>query len=50
MYVDASFVEVGEVVFPACSHTRSIALAYRDYARLVRPVVADLVAVVHPVV
>ena len=48
VYIDASFVEVDKVVFPAASHAESIALAYRDYARLARPVVADLVAVPHP--
>ncbi len=47
VYVDASFVEVACVVFPAGTHTDCIALTYRDFARLVRPVVADLVQTSH---
>jgi Ala-tRNA(Pro) deacylase len=49
LYIDASFVEVPEVAFPAASHDESIVMDYHDYARLARPVVADVVVVPHPV-
>lgn len=47
VYVDARFVEVDEVAFPACSHTESIIMGWHDYQRLARPVVTDLIEVGH---
>ncbi|MBI4498792.1 MAG: YbaK/EbsC family protein [Chloroflexi bacterium] len=43
VYVDAGFLWVHTVVFPAGRRTRSVTMPYREYVRLVRPVVADLV-------
>jgi Ala-tRNA(Pro) deacylase len=42
VYVDTSLADDEEIVFNACSHTRSIRLKMYDYLRLVKPVIADI--------
>lgn len=41
VYVDKSLVNEPEIVFNACSHTKSIRLKMNDYLALVKPVVAE---------
>lgn len=45
VYVDQRLAEDEHIVFPAGTHTETMRLAYADFARLVRPIVA---ALVHP--
>jgi Ala-tRNA(Pro) deacylase len=45
VYVDQRLAEDEDIVFPAGTHTETIRLAYADFARLVRPIVA---AFAHP--
>ena len=40
-YVDRSLTEDQSIVFQAGTHTDTIRLAYKDYERLVKPVVAE---------
>ncbi len=40
-YVDRSLTEDESIVFQAGTHTDTIRLAYKDYERLVKPVVAE---------
>jgi Ala-tRNA(Pro) deacylase len=42
VFVDWALTENEEIVFRAGTHTDTISLAYRDFARLVRPAVAEL--------
>ena len=42
VYVDQSLANDEEIVFNACSHTRSIRLKMYDYMRLVQPVIAEI--------
>lgn len=37
--VEKALTEDGDIVFNACKHTESIRMKYRDYARLVQPLV-----------
>jgi len=41
VYVDQSLAEDTEIVFNACSHTKSIRLKMSDYMKLVNPVVGE---------
>jgi Ala-tRNA(Pro) deacylase len=41
VYVDKSLAEDDEIVFNACSHTKSIRLKMKDYMRLVKPVIGE---------
>lgn len=41
VYVDTSLTEDEEIAFNACSHTELIQLAYKDFEKLVKPVVAS---------
>ncbi len=41
VYVDQSLAEDPEITFAAGSHELTLTVAYADFARLVRPVVAD---------
>jgi Ala-tRNA(Pro) deacylase len=41
VYVDRALTEDLEIVFQAGSHRDTMKIAYKDYARLVKPVVAD---------
>jgi len=41
VYVDKSLSNDDEIVFNACSHTKSIRLKMNDYLRLVNPIVAE---------
>jgi len=41
---DACFERSGRIVFSACSETISLAMEWRDYRRLVNPVVAPIAA------
>lgn len=43
VYVDAAFVRWSEVMFWSGDRQRYFAMKYQDYARLVHPVLADLV-------
>ncbi len=40
--VDKSLASDEEIVFNACSHTESIKMKYADYARIVRPITAEI--------
>ena len=40
-YVDRSLTEDESIIFQAGTHTDTIRLAYKDYERLVKPVVAE---------
>ena len=40
VYVEMSLAEDEEIAFNACSHAELIQLAYKDFARLVKPTVA----------
>lgn len=42
MVVDASFSKTERIVFRAGTHTTTMSIAYQDYARLVRPRVAEI--------
>jgi len=42
VYVDRSLTEDKEIAFNAGSHTELIRLAYKDFDRLVKPVVGDI--------
>ncbi len=42
-YVDSALAENSEIVFNAGTHKESIKMAYKDYARLAKPEVVDLV-------
>jgi Ala-tRNA(Pro) deacylase len=42
VYIDKTLMEDTEIIFNACSHTKSIRLKMNDYIRLVNPVVAEL--------
>ncbi|HET8569615.1 MAG TPA: YbaK/EbsC family protein [Candidatus Limnocylindria bacterium] len=44
-YVDADLARAGQIAFKAGAHTVTMRMRYDDYARLVRPVVAQLAAV-----
>ena len=39
--VDKTLAEDEEIVFNACSHTQSVKMKFEDYARLVRPIIAE---------
>ena len=41
VYVDESLTREAHIVFQVGTHQDTMSLAYRDYARLVRPIVAD---------
>jgi Ala-tRNA(Pro) deacylase len=41
VYADKSLTEDDEIVFNACSHTKSIRLKMHDFIRMVNPVVAE---------
>ena len=41
-YVDSALAENSEIVFNAGTHKESIKMAYKDYARLAKPELADL--------
>jgi Ala-tRNA(Pro) deacylase len=41
VYVDKALSEDDEIVFNACSHTKSIRLKMKDYMRLVKPVIGE---------
>jgi Ala-tRNA(Pro) deacylase len=43
VYVDRSLTEDPEIVFQAGSHRDTMKIAYKDYARLVNPTVAEFV-------
>ena len=40
VYVDTSLTEDVEIAFNACTHTELIQLAFKDFQRLVKPIVA----------
>jgi len=42
-YVDSALAENSEIVFNAGTHKESIKMAYKDYARLAKPELVDLV-------
>jgi Ala-tRNA(Pro) deacylase len=39
--VDKALAEDEEIVFNACTHTQSVKMKFVDYARLVRPIIAE---------
>jgi len=41
VYIDKSLTHDNEIVFNACSHTKSIKLKMNDYLGLVKPVIAE---------
>jgi Ala-tRNA(Pro) deacylase len=41
VYVEKSLAEDEEIAFNACSHSELIQLAYKDFARLAKPIVAS---------
>jgi Ala-tRNA(Pro) deacylase len=41
VYIDKSLTNDAEIVFNACSHTKSIKLKMNDYLGLVKPVIAE---------
>lgn len=41
VYVEISLAEDEEIAFNACSHAELVQLAYKDFARLVKPTVAS---------
>lgn len=41
VYIDKSLGKSREIVFNAGLHTKSIKMSYRDYFRLVRPIIGD---------
>jgi Ala-tRNA(Pro) deacylase len=41
VYVEKSLAEDEEIAFNACSHSELIQLAYKDFARLVKPTIAS---------
>lgn len=42
VYVDSALAEDERIIFHACTHTDTIAMAYADYARIAQPKVADI--------
>jgi Ala-tRNA(Pro) deacylase len=44
VYVEKALAEDEEIAFNACSHSELIQLAYKDFARLVKPTVASFKA------
>ena len=41
VYIDKSLINDDEIVFKACSHTKSIRLKMNDYLSLVKPVITE---------
>ena len=41
VYIDKSLTNDDEIVFNACSHTKSVRLKMNDYLGLVKPVIAE---------
>ncbi len=42
VYVDSALAEDERIIFQACTHTDTVAMAYVDYARTAKPKVADI--------
>jgi len=46
--VDEALAQDEEIIFNACTHTKSIRMKFQDFRRLVRPVVASFAESPHP--
>lgn len=42
VYVDSTLADDERIIFQACTHSDTIAMAYTDYTRLAKPIVADI--------
>ena len=47
-YVDKHLAEQDYIVFEAGTHTDAIKMTYRDYEKIVKPIVGDLAIKLHP--